>query len=158
VKEIPLTQGYVAVVDDEDYERVAQRRWHVRFTNTGRHAKDAHLTSNTCKETLGMCVLNYPFGVVCRLNTGDKPFLDYRKTNLVIWPNYSLAIHRNGPRTAGSGYMGVSVQRGHVRAKCGRQYLGTFPTTLDAAFAYDKAAFARYGQYAILNFPEEVAK
>lgn len=28
VKEIPLTQGYVALVDDEDYERVSAFKWY----------------------------------------------------------------------------------------------------------------------------------
>lgn len=30
MKEIPLTKGYVALVSDEDYERVAQFKWHAR--------------------------------------------------------------------------------------------------------------------------------
>ena len=28
MKEIPPTQGYVAVVDDEDYARLSQHKWH----------------------------------------------------------------------------------------------------------------------------------
>jgi hypothetical protein len=27
MRKIPLTQGYVALVDDEDYERVSQFNW-----------------------------------------------------------------------------------------------------------------------------------
>jgi hypothetical protein len=26
-REIPLTQGYVAIVDDDDYERVSRYKW-----------------------------------------------------------------------------------------------------------------------------------
>ena len=35
MKEIPLTQGYVAQVDDEDYDRVVAFKWHADIhTNT----------------------------------------------------------------------------------------------------------------------------
>lgn len=32
VKKIELTQGYTALVDDEDYDRVMERSWHVHFS------------------------------------------------------------------------------------------------------------------------------
>ena len=34
-KEIPLTQGYVALVDDEDYERVNKFKWHALALQNG---------------------------------------------------------------------------------------------------------------------------
>lgn len=37
-------------------------------------------------------------------------------------------------------------------------WIGTYPTAREAARAYDEAVFALHGEYAYLNFPDEVAK
>lgn len=35
MREIPLTQGYVVRVDDEDYERINEHKWFVKFGGRG---------------------------------------------------------------------------------------------------------------------------
>jgi len=42
MKEIPLTQGFVALVDDEDYERLACVDWHVAFHSGHPYAEHSH--------------------------------------------------------------------------------------------------------------------
>lgn len=61
---------------------------------------------------------------------------------------------------AASGYRGVTLVRsGRWRAAVGfnrvNKYLGTFDTAEAAAVARDNFVFARYGEFAILNFPIE---
>ena len=49
MKEILLTQGYVACVDDEDYDKVAGCKWHVAKRNSINYA--AHSTKIDGKRT-----------------------------------------------------------------------------------------------------------
>ena len=39
MKTIPLTQGYVALVDDEDYEQVAAHKWCALVVRNPHHTK-----------------------------------------------------------------------------------------------------------------------
>jgi len=41
-----------------------------------------------------------------------------------------------------------------ARIADGGEYLGTFPTAIEAALARDAEAIRRYGEFAVLNFPE----
>ncbi|KAL1154685.1 hypothetical protein V6Z11_A09G261000 [Gossypium hirsutum] len=53
---------------------------------------------------------------------------------------------------------GMTRYRGYIRdpnQQGARVWLGTFNTAEEAARAYDRAAYAMRGQFAILNFPHE---
>ena len=39
MKEIPLSKGFVALVDDEDYEFLSQWKWHVNIRGTNKYAQ-----------------------------------------------------------------------------------------------------------------------
>jgi len=68
--------------------------------------------------------------------------------------------HPLGP----SGFRGVHKDNTRWRARIGTstpgkrgwRWLGSFKSKLQAAFAYDDAAFEIYGEFAVLNFPERI--
>jgi|SRR6185312_10442753 len=50
-------------------------------------------------------------------------------------------------------FKGVTrLPHGRYQAQCGKRYLGSFGTDVEAAHAYDDEAAQRYGEFARLNF------
>ena len=70
MKEIPLTQGYVALVDDEDYERVAQFTWHAGIDCRAVYAQRSPLLVRLFSYTdLSSTLLTLPFKLTTAITT-----------------------------------------------------------------------------------------
>lgn len=154
-REIPLTHGHVAIIDDEDVAWLTQWSWHcldgyaVRTIN---HSK-------TRKERVRMHRLiarAAPDQLVDHINRNG---LDNRRANLRCCTQAENS--RNVSKGAGrsSSFLGVSwVQRDRVwtaTIRRGRNhFLGYFDREEEAAIAHDIAARSMHGQFASLNFPE----
>src|ERR1700745_3514525 len=78
MQEIPLTQGKVALVDDEDYELVAQYKWHAHVT----WDKKWYAKTHSGKLTMHKFLLNPPSDMEVDHVNGDG--LDNRRQNLRI--------------------------------------------------------------------------
>lgn len=147
-KEIVLTQGRVAVVDDEDYEMLVRgSRWCV---------SDGY-AFNAARGRMHRVILNAPAGVMVDHINGDK--LDNRKENLRLCTNSTNQANRKTRRGV-SKFKGVVLERrknGRVFWKAtivfeGKaEYLGSFATDLEAAAAYNIAAVAKFGDFADIN-------
>lgn len=157
-KEIPLTQGKVALVDDEDYERLSRFKW---YANKNRRIWYACTNQNQLI-LMHRLILDAKPNEACDHINRDG--LDNRRSNLRIatnqqnhW-NQAKCRHRNGLPVS-SVYKGVSFKRHRGRWEAaivvqGRQvYLGRFLNELDAALAYDRAALHFFGCFARPNFP-----
>ena len=149
--EVPLTQGKIALIDDEDWPVVAGRTWcAVRHHNTF-YAKSSRHPS----VMLHRLILPVPGGYQVDHINGDG--LDNRRLNLRMATHGQNQQNGAKPRNNTSGLKGV-VRKGtlwgaQIRSGGKAYYLGTFSTRLQAAWAYDDAARRLHGEFARLNFP-----
>jgi hypothetical protein len=132
MREIPLTQGLVALVDDEDYERLAQHKWCVLRTGSNVYAKRTKRALLMHREVM----LPPPGMVVDHINHNG---LDNRRSNLRICSQAENAVHRRVPRSVwqipNGRWRAVSQWRGVTR------HLGYFATQREALAAVE--AFRR---------------
>lgn len=156
-KAIALTRGYSAVVDDADYARVSQYRWHVRIDKHGIYAGRNRRQPNGTYATqrLHTFLTGWP-----RVDHIDGDGLNNQRSNLR--PATAAENNRNARKHAAaySQYKGVSWCKREGRWFAQIQYerrhrhLGYHPTEVEAALAYDAAARELFGPFARINFPD----
>lgn len=151
MKEIALTQGYVALVDDEDFARVSRLKWHADWSPSGWYAK---AESGGRQVRMHRYIIGAPPDVDVDHRNGNT--LDNRRKNLrPATPSGNAANQRIKPHS--SKYKGVRKHRdGKWEARIRHQqrltYLGLHPSEEQAARAYDRAARELFGEFARTNF------
>lgn len=165
MREIPLSSrkypGLVALVDDEDYERVvAAGPWFPLFTHgifyavaNARRPDGRHTSLLMHKLITGWDQTDHRDGKSLNNTRGNL-----RKAN-----DFENARNAGKQRNNTSGFKGVTKRNGKWRAQIGGRvngkrfvvHLGVFDSPEEAALAYDRAAVERHGEFAYLNFPLE---
>lgn len=164
-REIPLSKGKVAIVDDGDYERVCQYKWYATVSRSG-HGEWWYAQRKVSINGSSVTILLHRF----LLNDPPKGvFVDHRNGNGLDCrrENIRLASPRDNARNAGSrsrqkgnshGFKGIKHNHGtwmaQVRTDVGRVMSYGHLTPTDAARAYDALASEHHGAFAKLNFPE----
>jgi hypothetical protein len=156
MKEISLSRGQVALVDDVDYDFVNQWKWYASPSKNGRWYA-VRMPTHCKMEKMHRLIMNCPDGMTVDHINGDG--LDNRRSNLRVCTEAENNRNRGKNINNTSGYKGVHVTPyGKYAAAItahGKQIrLGNFSTPEDAARAYDKAAKQHHGEFAWLNFPE----
>jgi len=157
-REIPLTQGYFAIVDADDYERLNRYKWHVGVYPNNRVYPSRWSVVKSKRIRMHKDILTPVRGFVIDHINGNT--LDNRKDNLRICTHSQNLTNVGKKSNNTSGYKGVSWNKSHgkwqsqicVNGKT--TYLGHFNDKLKAAKAYDDAALKHHGEFARLNFPE----
>jgi hypothetical protein len=151
MKEIKLTKGKVALVDDDDFERINQHKW---------HALPAHRTFYAVRNDLSTGVRKYVYMHKEIMNTPEGMETDHvdidglnnQKENLRIATANQNCQNRRPLTVKSSRFKGVS-RRGSAwiaRITVNRKLinLGYFRDELRAASAYNCAARAIFGEFA----------
>jgi hypothetical protein len=155
-KIIPLTQGKVALVDDNDYKWLNQWKWYMYAIRGLFYARRGNGGS-----LMHRLILGAPPGVQVDHRNGDG--LDNRRGNLRLASHAENQHNQKLSRINNtSGYKGVtwSKERRKWRAQIGvdgkTHYLGYYNNKLDAARTYNAAAEKLFGPFARLNsIPED---
>lgn len=154
-KEIPLTQGKIAIVDDEDYEFLSQWRW--QYTGgyarrTVYHGRDEN--GKRIRDVVWMhrLIANPPDGMVVDHINGNE--MDNRRDNLRVCTNKDNL--RNQKRNKDYGYKGVTKHSNHtwlVRLVYNKETIriGVFSDEVASANAYNYYAQEYFGEFARLN-------
>lgn len=149
MKEIPLTQGKVALVDDEDYERVSAYKWQANKGSAG-----YWYGHNDTHGQLHRFVVNAPRELMVDHKNGDG--LDCRRENLRLATNAQNQYNAKLRVDNKSGFRGVHWDGNRWIAQIKSQgrpiYLGRFNTPEAAARAYDTKARELRGEFARTNF------
>ena len=156
MKEIVLTQGKVALVDDEDYEYLNQWKWRTTKSRKKYYASRASYVSGK-RKTIFMhrVIMNTPVGMETDHIDGNE--LNNVRSNLRIVTSRQNKL--NVKPYANRKYVGVYIyhKKGHSYIKAsihhnGRNIsLGNYPSEEEAALAYNEAALKYRGEYAYLN-------
>ena len=153
-KAIPLTQGKIAIVDDENYKWLNQWKWRAHKSRNTYYAVRAkngeHIAMH--REILG-------------LTKGDGKLTDHKSRNGLDNQEHNLRIctsfqnqHNRKPQGGTSKYKGVSwnkrERRWQARIESSGKtiHIGNFTNELKAAEAYDRKAKELFGEFACINF------
>jgi len=163
VRIISLTRGKVAIIDDEDYERLKGFRYYAEPCVSGKFYAKRRLRMSECGKRGPTRYLHYDIierlpGLYMDHRNGNS--LDNRRGNLRHCTRKQNQANMKPHRDRGSRYKGVSWHReGHkwaayIRVDEKNKYLGLFMEEEDAARAYDTAARVAFGEFAWCNFEE----
>lgn len=157
MKEIPLTRGLVALVDDEDFETLNQHRWCATLKRyTWVACRGVWKDGKTAIEYMHRTILKAPAGTLVDHKNGSG--LDNQKQNLRLCTIAQNNCNRNRMQSTNTtGYRGVTRRSDRRSGKIWRAeiwhnnkkiHIGVYDS-IDAAVAARKAAELQfYGEFA----------
>lgn len=153
MKEIPLTQGKVAIVDDADYELVKPYKWYAMYHGKRWYALSHQVNKVKNGPTLmHRFIMGYPSSDIDHINLDG---LDNTRLNLRLCNSSENGINRGLFKNNASGFKGVRFTdrgwRATLRVMQKHIHLGYYDGPEGAAAAYDQAALLYFGEFALTN-------
>ena len=156
MKQIQLTQGKYALVDDEDFEWLNQWKWY--YGQSGYACRQVHQGYIDGKQKQRKIYMHKEILQVKGFFTDHKNgnTLDNRRTNLRAATNQQNQLNRGKPSNNRTGYKGVYPTWGgrwRARLFIHRKGIngGTYDTKEEAATAYNLIAKEHFGEFAQIN-------
>jgi len=147
---IPLTRGYVAIVDMADRDLVTSYKWYAKVYDDGRIYATAEINGRmTAMHTL---LTGYSY-----VDHSDGECLNNRRSNLRQATKSQNAANQKLSSASASGYKGVSWRkdvrkwRAVIEVWQKQISLGCYNEPEDAARAYDHAAVTHFREFARTN-------
>lgn len=163
MKEIPLTQGKVVLVDDEDYDFLNQWKWHaLKSRDTFYAARGVYSKHGIIQIRMHRLLLNAPADM--EVDHRDGNGLNNTRRNIRLCTAQANRCNERKRANKTSQYKGVSWhkkdRRWHARIQLNGilKYLGGFHTQEEAALIYNMAAATLFGEFARLNWLRERSK
>lgn len=156
MKEIPLTQGKVAFVDDDMYDYLMQWKW---CYNCGYAVRNEYYRTQNGKRISKMVrmhrvITNAPDGM--EVDHRDRIATNNQRSNLRLCTRDQNNINRVFARNT-SGFNGVRWHKrdekwiAQISFNKKRIHLGSFESPIEAAKSYNLAALEYHGEFAKLN-------
>ncbi len=158
---IPLSRGYVAVVDDEDYEWLSERKWFATQDrkNVSTYAYRTEMRNGRTRYiSMHRVILDAPKGMTVDHIDGNG--LNNTRANLrlaTVAQNTRNMKIKSGYSSRFKGvHWATRPKRWRATIHVGDKIfsLGEYRDEERAALAYDEAARHHFGEFARLNFPE----
>lgn len=158
MKEIPLTQGKVALVDDADFERLNQFKWFAAFGGGIEFYAKRMTIIEGKRKVLRMhrVILGLMDNPIC-CDHIDGNGLNNQRNNLRLCTRQENNRNVSSRRDSISKYKGVSSYkkskkwRSFISVDGKYIHLGYFHSEKDAALAHNEAALKYHGEFARLN-------
>ncbi|MCI0551283.1 MAG: HNH endonuclease [Anaerolineae bacterium] len=154
-KQISLSRGLVALVDDADFEYLNQWKWHYAAGYASRNS--SRIQGRRKPIRMHRVIMQAPDGIeVDHIDTNNK--LDNRRQNLRLCTHVENMSNQKRPANNKSGYKGVCWRPDRNKWQCSitskdqRIHVGYFLTAEEAAHAYDAKARKLFGVFARTNF------
>ena len=155
--EIKLSRGKVSLIDDEDFDLVAEYGWRANQNQDGRWYAMAW-DSYPNFILMHRLIMNPAPGMI--VDHLDNDGLNNQRENLRVC-TYSENVQRSGRKRQGStsNFKGVHWESARNKWKAmimkdGRHiYLGRYDSEVAAAEAYDDAVAYYHGEFGYRNFP-----
>jgi HNH endonuclease len=158
MKTIPLTQGKVALVDDEDFNQLNQWKWHVSRDGSGKKfyaLRYAYITGKRVTVHMHRLIMNAKEKLEVDHIDGDG--LNNQRNNLRLCTHAENVRNYQLPKHNKSGYKGVHWNkqqqkwRAAIKVNNKEITLGHFKNIMDAVAVRDQKARELHGEFANTN-------